>query len=175
MPNWAIALIGLFGVIIGALITFLIHWQERKERYQVLTFPKRLEAHQKALTFCFNIKTLLLSLYPVEQKKVAELSDLCDKAIEWLKNNLLYLDELSRIAMSSSLNFTGLAISEVNHAIPSPIEDEVKKVEAAEHLFLGFHQGQVSTKATLEAIAQVDKTMQYLIKGIGAKYLPELK
>lgn len=177
MPDWAVVLIGVLGLIVGAAITEFGRWRERRERYQAIIFPKRLEAHQQALAFCYDMETLLLSLHPVEQKKVDELSDLGDKAIEWLKNNLLYLDELSRMGMSNSLIFTRHAIEEVDHAIPSPIEDEVKKMEVkdAEHLFFGFHQGQVSTKTTLEAIAQVDQTMEYLIKGIGAKYLPELK
>lgn len=159
MPDWAIVLIGFLGIIIGALITFFTHWWERKERYQVLTFPKRLEAHQQVLSFCLEIRALLILLQQVEKKivekeKVDKLYNLCEKAGEWWKNNLLYLDERSSSTVSKAI------------LLAWDVAIQVEKKWAID---------EASTKVIQAAIAELDNAEECIVKGIGVKYLPELK
>jgi len=151
MPDWAIVLTGLFGVIIGALITFLIHWWERKERYQVITFDKRLEVHQQAFYWCSKSYLGFKRVTRRELKSPSNLLTTAKEAMEWWQNNCLYLDEDSRISMLQAI----LAILQRTDKIIS--------------------KGEQVTSEDDEVRTQIMKALNCIITGIGAKYLPELQ
>ncbi|MBA7472089.1 hypothetical protein ES707_07409 [subsurface metagenome] len=98
MQDWQIALIGLLGVIIGILATAFWNWRERKERFKVMTFEKRLEAHQ--LAFYWN-QTIYHSL---SSRDAEQISKCIREAQEWWNGNCLLLDEKSQKSFLSVFN-----------------------------------------------------------------------
>lgn len=48
MADWVAPVMGLAGVALGAGIAEFRHWRESRERYQAMSFERRLEAHQEA-------------------------------------------------------------------------------------------------------------------------------
>lgn len=93
MPEWGIALIGIAGLIVGAIITEVRHWLDRQQRFQVMTFEKRLQTHQEALS-CWYELYHALNIGTSDDKHKA-----IDKLEKWWENNLLFLDEVSRDKM----------------------------------------------------------------------------
>jgi hypothetical protein len=59
MPEWGIVLIGVADLIVGVIITKSRHWLDRRQRFQVMTFEKRLQAHQEAYRLCFDAGLLV--------------------------------------------------------------------------------------------------------------------
>ena len=52
MPEWIVALIS---VVLGAGISEFRHWRENKEQFRVMTFEKRIQTHQEALSQIYRI------------------------------------------------------------------------------------------------------------------------
>ncbi len=98
MPEWGIALIGVAGIIVGVLITEVRNWLDRKQRFRVMTFEKRLEAHQKAYYWCQKRNEVLNISENAEIHKTAR------EAREWWNANCLFLDAQSRSEMVGLLN-----------------------------------------------------------------------
>jgi hypothetical protein len=97
MSEWGIALISFIGVVLGALITgifaWLIHESNRKDRFRVITFEKRLETHQVAYSWCNKLDKVL------NEGPIGRVQDVSDKAREWWNSNCLLLDAASRTKM----------------------------------------------------------------------------
>lgn len=55
MSDWVAPVIGLIGVILGVSISEYRYWRESKERYRIITFEKRLETHQEALSRFYRL------------------------------------------------------------------------------------------------------------------------
>ena len=53
--EWLTGLFTLLGVSLGIGIGELRRWQERKERFQLMTFEKRLETHQAAYFWFYSL------------------------------------------------------------------------------------------------------------------------
>lgn len=98
MQDWQIAFIGLLGVIIGILATAFWNLIERKERFKVITFEKRLEAHQ--LAFYWN-QTIYHSLGSGDADRIREK---IHETQEWWNGNCLLLDEKSQKSFISVFN-----------------------------------------------------------------------
>ncbi len=82
MPEWGIALIGVGGLIAGAIISEIRHWLDRKQRFRVMTFEKRLETHQAALSQIQKLRHSIESKLSFEEKKVA-----IDNLLHWCEDN----------------------------------------------------------------------------------------
>lgn len=93
--EWVAAIVG---VIIGAAIQEFRHWRESKERFRVMTFEKRLEAHQRAYYWCHKLNEVLNPSNSEEIHKVAS------EAREWWDSNCLFLDANSRHKMVELIN-----------------------------------------------------------------------
>ncbi|HUT68673.1 MAG TPA: hypothetical protein VMW86_09035, partial [Dehalococcoidales bacterium] len=91
MPEWGIALIGVAGLIVGAIITEARHWLDRRQRFQVMTFEKRLQTHQEALSYCYKLYHSFNSRKD-EDEKYRTINEIQ----EWWESNCLLLDEKSR-------------------------------------------------------------------------------
>lgn len=98
MQDWQTAFFGLLGAIIGVIASAFWNRKEREDRYKVITFEKRLEAHQSA--FYWN-QTIYHSLGSGDAKQIKKhVRD----AQEWWNANCLLLDEKSRKSFISILN-----------------------------------------------------------------------
>jgi hypothetical protein len=86
MEEWIAALIGFLGVILGVGIQEFRRWRESREKYQVVIFPKRLEAHQKAFEWCQKLNVALNS------RKANEIHEVATKFRKWWNANCFYLD-----------------------------------------------------------------------------------
>jgi len=97
MPEWVVALVvalvGLLGVVLGVGIQEFRQWRESKERYQVMTFERRLVVHQKAFYLCHKLDRVLPSGDVPRIRLVAE------ETRQWWDSNCLLVDEDSREAM----------------------------------------------------------------------------
>jgi hypothetical protein len=156
MTDWTTPIIGFIGVIIGIASVEIRLWRERKERYQIMTFERRLEVHQQAFGWCLRISDSLGKSYGdlganVNAMLAVDLDKLYNEANEWYFNHCLYLDDDSRRDM-----FTAIGLP----------------LERAEQLTN-------NVKATNEFIQQarntLRETMRYVTKGIGSEYLPEIE
>ena len=89
------AIFGLVGVVVGSGLVLLYNLyrdrREREEKYRVMLYEKRLEAHQKA--FCY-IQKLNVALNTAQNDE--DLWEVTREAREWWDSNCLYLDEYSR-------------------------------------------------------------------------------
>jgi hypothetical protein len=94
MIDWFTPVIGLAGVVLGAIITQFLPWRESKELYRKITFEKRLKKHQEALSFCYLIYHSISSKED-EQVKNSKINEV----EKWWENNCLFLDEKSRRKM----------------------------------------------------------------------------
>ena len=155
MSDWIAAIMGLVGVIFGVAIVEIRLWRERKERYQVITFEKRLEVHQQAFAWCMKIVNLLGQTYgdassaEVNMHTIA-LNKLYNEATEWWWSNCLYLDENSRLNMFDAI---GLPLDRAEQLVNNmkPTDEFIQQ-----------------SRDTLR------ETMRNINKGIGAKYLPDI-
>jgi len=98
MPDWVIAVAVVFGTLLGVGIQEFRRWREMRERYQVMTFPKRLEAHQRAFSWCHELNVALNQRDPKEIHRVA------DEARAWWNANCFFLDSDSRRKMIPLFN-----------------------------------------------------------------------
>ena len=153
MPEWGIALIGVAGLILGTIISEVRHWLDRRKRFQVMTFEKRLQAHQEALSWCMRTAILTQPKALKETEGIENLLNCLQEAMEWLIHNCLYIDENSRISMLNTFTFAIKQARECsNEEKPTIINDEQK----------------------LQVIrGEMHKVAKCIIEGIGAKYLPE--
>jgi len=141
MPDWAIAVAVVFGTLLGVSIGEFRQWRERRERYQLMTFEKRLEAHQRAFYWCHKLNVVLNRKDPKEIHKIA------DEAREWWDDNCLFLDQNSRQKMIPLFNFANQYANEiedpnrfdthVGHHVWSYLNESLKAITegiGAEHL-----------------------------------------
>ncbi|MHA1971577.1 MAG: hypothetical protein ACTSW1_01220 [Candidatus Hodarchaeales archaeon] len=98
------AWIGVIGVIGGAIIGAGIQefrlWGERKDKYRVMSFDRRLEAHQQAFAALHELNRIL---------NTGVSKDIDRTAIEtrkWWDKNCLFLDEKSRSLMLKTINLS---------------------------------------------------------------------
>jgi len=98
MKDVQIAFFSLLGVIIGILVTSFWNWRERKERFKVMTFEKRLEAHQ--LAYYWN-QTIYHSLNSGDAEQIR---GYIHNAQEWWNSHCLFLDEKSQKSFITVFN-----------------------------------------------------------------------
>ena len=123
------AIFGLIGVVVGSGLLLLYNYyrdhREREEKYRVMLYDKRLEAHQGAY---YHVEQLLFSfgyrLYGPPLTK--DMRTLCREAEEFYDSNCLYLDEQSRGEIVMAL----LLIKEICYSQT----DEKQKQEAFNQL-----------------------------------------
>ena len=138
-----IAVAVVFGTLLGVGIQEFSRWRERGERYQVMTFRKRLEAHQRAFSWCHELNVALNQREPKEIHRVA------DDARAWWNANCFFLDTDSRRKMIPLFN----AAHDYADGIISKRPDNV--------------QLRPSTWRYL------NDALKAITEGIGHKYLPE--
>ncbi len=155
MSDWIAPIIGFIGVIIGVAIVEIRLWRERKEKYQVITFEKRLEVHQQAFAWCMKIANLLGQSYGEISRDEASmfaitLDKLYNEANDWWGNNCLYLDDDSRYGM-----FTAIGLP----------------LDRAEQLVNNIRE---TNEFVQQARDTVKKTIRHITKGIGSEHLPDI-
>ncbi len=100
--EWLTALFTLLGVGLGLGYSEYKNRQERKDRFRVMTFEKRLEAHQKAYYWCQKLNEVL---------NIGEKTEIHNNAIaarEWWNSSSLLLDSVSRRDMVRLINLAHL-------------------------------------------------------------------
>jgi len=155
MPEWGIALIGVAGLILGSIISEIRHWLDRGIRFQVMTFEKRLQAHQEALSWCMQTAILTRPKALKEAKGIENLLNCLHEAIEWLMHNSLYIDENSYVSMLNAFSFAIKQAEEWSNEENHAILDDEQKLKVI--------------------IREMGKAAKCIIGGIGAKYLPEIE
>lgn len=163
--EWLTGLFTLLGMALGAGITEFRHWRERRERYQVMTFEKRLQAHQQAFSWCMNVHGILKRMTIVQElERVEELGrkfvEVTDKATDWWAHNCLYLDDHSKLRFLKMINMTGQQVNEI-------LDKSVKEAQTK--------KAHASVQISEDVRAEIKKTLTCLVEGIGAKYLPEIE
>lgn len=144
MPNWGIAIAVVIGTLLGVGIQELRRWRETKEKYQAMTFQKRLEAHQQAFSWCHELNVVL------NQRDAEEIHRVANEARAWWNANCLFLDTDSRRKMIPLLN--------VSHSYDDGIESERPS---------NMQLGESAWRCLNDALKAITE-------GIGDKYLPEM-
>ena len=101
--EWLNGIFALFGFLIGLGFSEYRSWRERKERFQVITFDKRLQAHQEALSWFYRLHKSLNFYDAFVDKKTDDINKALDEVREWWQTNCLLLDESSRQKMVDSM------------------------------------------------------------------------
>lgn len=104
--DWLTGLFTLLGIALGAGISEYRHWREGRERFRVMTFEKRLAAHQKAYYWWNNLNRVLNFGDAEQIRKIA------NKAREWWNGNCLFLDTNSRRDMVELINYSFMYASD---------------------------------------------------------------
>ena len=137
--EWLSGLFALFGVLLGLGFSEYRSWREGKVRFRIMTFEKRLQAHQEALSCWYELHHVLNKIETIGEEKCITI----DKLENWWENNLLFLDEVSRDKMLVLIG------------------------EAREH-------GTNLAESHTAVFRTLKETRAALIRGIGAKHLPEM-
>ena len=146
MAQWAVVLVGLGGVIVGALITGFFTWRihesdkkfhisERSHDFRVMMLEKRLPIHQRAYYWWQKLNEVL------NIGENSEIHDVAREAREWWNGNCLLLDVNSR--------------------------DEMVKLLTLAHFYASGHK---SGEYVWDALMTTKKA---IVAGIGVEYLPE--
>jgi len=146
-------LVGLIGVIIGAGIQEFRHWRESKERYQVMTFEKRLQVHQDAVSWCWKIAMNMTPGKLKDAEGIHRLLDDVKDATEWVAHNCLLLDYDSNNSMRSVLEFA---------------------TETTRKYVNGEANALDKDRAIKEISKNVGKATRCIAQGVGVKYMPDI-
>ena len=145
MSEWGIALIGVAGLVMGVIITESRHWLDRKQRYRIMTFEKRLEAHQTAFYWCQQLNQILNNGEPSKIHSTAV------EAREWWKGNCLFLDNNSRTKMHGLFNLVHSYANEKQR----PVQQAVNLGDAVWN--------------------RLDESFKAIMEGIGTEYLSDVR
>lgn len=129
--DWLIALFTLLGVMLGLGYSEYKNRQERKERFRIMTFDKRLEAHQKAY-YWWNELNRVLNIGDAD-----EIHKIASEAREWWNGSCLFLDTNSRRDMVRLINLSHM-YANGNKTAQEHIWDYVIKASKAIVLGIGF-------------------------------------
>jgi hypothetical protein len=193
MPEWAV---GILGVIMGVAATSLWQWLDRRERYRVMTFEKRLEAHQHAHYLCTQAWLLLIDLKRAEQntikifetdkeseelvarklesvKKLEEatgkLQKFYQESVEWLTQNCLYLDHRSQILFPEAI--IAIANEATTSLVKQIVQIEEKTLKKTSDVIIPKLDLAVFGRDTVE---KLNEALEAIAKGVGGKYLPQM-
>ena len=129
--EWLTGLFTLLGMALYAGISEFRNWQERKGRFRVMTFEKRLEAHQKAYYWWSNLNRVL------NVGDAEEIHRIANEAREWYDGSCLFLDTNSRREMVRFINLSHM-YANGNKMAQEHIWDYVVKTSKAIVLGIGF-------------------------------------
>lgn len=109
MQSLQVAVIGLIGILLGIAATSFFKWIDRKERFKVMTFEKRLAVHQRAHYWNQRI------YHELSLRDANMLRETVSEAQEWWNDNCLLLDDKSRKSMISVFNSTNRYAGGLEH------------------------------------------------------------
>jgi len=95
------AIFGLVGVIVGSGLVLLYNYyrdrRERKEKYKLMLYDKRLEVHSKAFYLIRELnKSLPGSIEDMDKDRIAAIEKARAEVDEWWALRCFYLDPKSR-------------------------------------------------------------------------------
>lgn len=155
MPDWVIAVAVVVGTLLGAGIQEFRRWRERRERYQVMTFPKRLEAHQQAFSWCHKLYLELSHHNTKEIHRVAQ------EARAWWNANCFFLDANSRRKMIPLLNAAHVYADGIESGRPGNVQpgDSIWRYlnDALKAITEGIGDKYLPETSTAEAVKQEEK------------------
>lgn len=139
MQNLQVAVIGLIGILLGIAAASFFKWIDRKERFKVMTFEKRLAVHQRAHYWNQRI------YHELSSRDANKLRETVREAQEWWNDNCLLLDDESCKSMISVFNSTNRYAGGLEHpnlatgtervwdTLDTNLEDIIRGI-GAEHL-----------------------------------------
>jgi hypothetical protein len=133
MDEWGYAIAVVAGVIFSEAIRWFRDWRQGKEKYRVMLYEKRLEAHQGAF---YHVEQLLnplrdyftgfgLSTLSTEMQQVYR------EAKKFYDSNCLYLDEQSRNEMELAIYRIRLFLEEPDNGLMENAFDQLRKAKKA--------------------------------------------
>ncbi len=121
---------GLVGVVVGAAITIGYNlyrdWRKGKDKYRVMLYEKRLEAHQKAYSYSAHLLRAFSDRLS-DLGLTKELRPLFREAEDFYFSNNLYLDENSRKLFRDALSSVITCFEEADSETIKDTRDELIK------------------------------------------------
>ncbi len=154
MPDWALALAVVIGTIIGASIGEFRHWRESRQRYQVMAFEKRLQAHQEAVSWCLKISDYMGPSKMRKKQGIEQLLDHVEEAGEWLNKNCLLLDTNSNASLLDVLEFATRNARDYTSGAATTVDED---------------------KEIAKITQEIRKAIRCIAQGVGVKYIPDIK
>jgi len=162
MDEWGYVIAVVVGIILSEVIRWSRDWREGKEKYKVMLYEKRLEAHQKAFSYVRQLMLRATTSYfsfafDMDDKSDfdrefnnKEIKRLLLELNDFFDSNCLYLDEQSRSEIMRSIVVTGSAYDNF-------ITENLSKEELTEKL--------------KDSSDQLHKTQGVIVTGIGMKHI----
>ena len=153
--DWFPAVMGLIGVVVGVAIHEFRIWREKEDKYKDMIFEKRLDAHQGAYYRCMRLLTVIRPARLMGDGGVKVALKEYEEAKEWVDKNTLYLDEDSINKIERFFTYIVVTVSKYTDGKERTginVEEETQKL----------------VQIMKEAISSIKR-------GIGVKYLPEVK
>ena len=140
-------LIGIGSVIAGAGIRQLVLIWQNRQRFKVMTFDRRLSAHQEALS------QIQILRHVIEDKDNTDKDPAIKNFITWIENNELLLDKKSRLYMRSleQAAWDHIYDDKVKQTVFSRISRETYKA-----LFAGIGQQHITPTKPQELFSEKD-------------------
>ncbi len=143
MPDWIVALTGLLGAVIGALIAEISHWADRRQRFRAMILEKRLEIYQEMAAYCFKIANFIGALDKEKKESIENLFNGNKDLQNYANEHFLYIDDRSLAAIATA-----------NKAVDETIEE-----------FIG--QGKLSDKSKQRVKKTLSDVLRLLTESVG--------
>ena len=166
METWGYVIAVVLGVAISELIRLFHDWQERHEKYRLMIYEKRLEAHQEAFYWVRELNRLFTgSMADMDQDRVDKIKEIINKVDTWWGSHCFYLDDKSSDSVLEVMTRSEELIGAYgDFVLPYRSNAEPDR-----------EQYEKWKKERWQLTVFIDRTWRTLEKGIGMKHIEEPK
>ena len=163
METWGYVIAVVLGVAISELIRWFHDWREGHEKYRLMLYEKRLEAHQSAFYWVRELnKSFPGSPADMDQDRVDKIKEIMNKLDTWWASHCFYLDEKSCNSVLDVVTRSQELI--YFYVLPYRSNDEPDS-----------EQYEKWRKERWQLTHSIDHTRRTLEEGIGMKHIEEAK
>ena len=163
MEAWGYLIAVVIGVVLSEAIRWFRDWREGEEKYRVMLYEKRLEAHQMAFYLIRELNgSFPGSIEDMDEDRVASIEKARAEVDKWWASHCFYLDPKSRDKIMEAI----VRSEELVRDYGLPKDPGYK---------WGNDERKSWSKERMAFTFCIDKTRRTLVEGIGMKHIEEPK